>query len=153
MSRAFVKETEMGSEELPDRPVSQHPNDVTPAGLDQIDAALDAARAAYAAAQAVGSRSGLADAARDLRYWTSRRSTAQVVTPSAPNGSVRFGTTVTVVRDDGREQTLRIVGEDEADPKQGTLSHVAPLARALYGKRAGDVVSVAGHEAEIRSVT
>jgi transcription elongation GreA/GreB family factor len=59
---------------------------------------------------------------------------------------------VTIERDDGRRQTWRIVGEDEADPAKGTLSYVAPLARALVGKVAGDTVSVAGSEAEIVSV-
>jgi hypothetical protein len=47
---------------------------------------------------------------------------------------------VTIVRDDGREQTFRIVGEDEADPSQGSISHVSPLARSMFGKRVGDVV-------------
>ena len=42
---------------------------------------------------------------------------------------IRFGGTVTIRRDDGREQTFRIVGEDEADPSRGTLSHASPLAR------------------------
>jgi transcription elongation GreA/GreB family factor len=59
---------------------------------------------------------------------------------------------VTIERDDGRRQTWRIVGEDEADPAKGTLSYAAPLARALVGRRAGDTVSVAGSEAEIVSV-
>ncbi|KMO27425.1 transcription elongation factor, partial [Methylobacterium tarhaniae] len=62
------------------------------------------------------------------------------------------GSTVTIARDDGPEQTFRIVGEDEADPAKGTLAYVAPLARALTGKQAGDSVTVAGHEVEIVSV-
>jgi hypothetical protein len=40
--------------------------------------------------------------------------------------------TVTLRRDDGGEQSFRIVGEDEADPSRGTLSHLSPLARALH---------------------
>ena len=39
--------------------------------------------------------------------------------------------TVTLRRDDGREQSFRIVGEDEADPSRGTVSYVSPLARAV----------------------
>jgi transcription elongation GreA/GreB family factor len=62
---------------------------------------------------------------------------------------VRFGTSVTILRDDGREQTFRIVGEDEADPAQGSISHVSPLARAMFGKRVGDVVAAGTGEAEI----
>jgi transcription elongation GreA/GreB family factor len=56
---------------------------------------------------------------------------------------------VTIVRNDGRRQTFRIVGEDEADPARGTLSHVSPLARALFGKELGDTAKVAQSEAEI----
>jgi transcription elongation GreA/GreB family factor len=53
------------------------------------------------------------------------------------------------VREDDRRQTFRIVGEDEADPAHGTISHASPLARALFGKGVGDVVVIAGGEAEI----
>ena len=60
--------------------------------------------------------------------------------------------TVTIARDEGREQVWRIVGEDEADPKAGTLSHVSPLARALSGKAVGDTVRVADGEAEIVAI-
>jgi transcription elongation GreA/GreB family factor len=66
---------------------------------------------------------------------------------------VRFGQTVAILRDDGREQTFGIVGEDEADPALGTVSHVSPLARALFGKEAGDVVSVAGGDAKILRIS
>jgi len=62
---------------------------------------------------------------------------------------VHFGSTVAIVRSDGRRQTFRIVGEDEADPARGTLSHASPLARALFGKELGDTVKVAQSEAEI----
>jgi len=59
---------------------------------------------------------------------------------------------VTIVRDDGREQTFRIVGEDEADPTRGTISHASPAARALFGKAVGDVVSIGRGEAEITQI-
>ena len=62
---------------------------------------------------------------------------------------MHFGSTVTIVRNDGRRQTFRIVGEDEADPARGTLSHVSPLARALFDKQVGDTIEVAQKEAEI----
>jgi transcription elongation GreA/GreB family factor len=112
-------------EELPDRPISENSNEVTREGLQQIEAALTAAQEAYAAAQANGDRERLASAGRDLRYWTARRSTAVVAPEPDDNSVVRFGHTVTIVRDDGREQTFRIVGEDEADPARGTVSHVS----------------------------
>jgi transcription elongation GreA/GreB family factor len=61
--------------------------------------------------------------------------------------------TVALEREDGRKQTWRIVGEDEADPAKGTISHVSPLARALYGKRVGDVVKAGQGEAEIIAIS
>jgi transcription elongation GreA/GreB family factor len=72
-----------------------------------------------------------------------------VVSAPADLSEVRFGTSVTIVRDDGREQTFRIVGEDEADPARGSISHASPLARAMFGKRVGDVVRAGAGEAEI----
>src|SRR5438270_2424417 len=131
MSRAFIKDAE-GIDELPDRPISDQPNEVTREGLQQIEAALATAQDAYAGAQATGDREGLSGAGRDLRYWTARRSTAVVAPEPEDNSIVRFGHTVTIARDHGREQTFRIVGEDEADPARGTISHVSPLARALF---------------------
>jgi transcription elongation GreA/GreB family factor len=50
---------------------------------------------------------------------------------------VQFGRTVDLERDDGRLQTFRIVGEDEADPASGSVSYVSPLAQALLGKQGG----------------
>jgi transcription elongation GreA/GreB family factor len=100
----------------------------------------------------VGDREGLASARRDLRYWTARRSTAVVAPEPEDNSVVRFGHTVAILRSDGREQTFRIVGEDEADPARGTISQVSPLARALFGKGVGETVSVAGGAAEILSI-
>jgi transcription elongation GreA/GreB family factor len=152
MSRAFVKESDSTAPDLPDRPVSEHPNLVTPEGLAAIERAIDCAGAAHADAMSKGDTAASAAAARDLRYFTTRRSTAQVMAPPADLTTVQFGSRVTVRRDSGssnRTQTFRIVGEDEADPAHGTLSYVSPLARALAGKAVGDVVEVAGGEAEI----
>jgi transcription elongation GreA/GreB family factor len=153
MSRAFVKETDVDAvEDLPDRPVSEHPNDVTAEGLAQIEAAVAEAQAAHGVAQAADDRAAMAQASRDLRYWSARRATARVVPDTDDATQVRFGATVTIVRDDGREQTFRIVGEDEADPARGTLSHASPLARALFGKKIGDVVPAGSGEAEIVAI-
>jgi transcription elongation GreA/GreB family factor len=149
MSRAFVKESDDAFEPPPERPVSNHPNLVTPHGLALIERELAQVQAAHAAALAAGDKAALAYAQRDLRYWTARRASAQVIAAPRPGGGVQFGATVTLRRDDGREQTYRIVGEDEADPTHGTISHVAPLARALLGKSVGDVVQVGNTEAEI----
>jgi transcription elongation GreA/GreB family factor len=153
MSRAFVKEQDAdGVEALPDRPISEHPNIVTETGLAQIEAALAEAREAHARAQASSDRASIAAAARELRYWSARRATAQVVPISRDASEVRFGATVTIMRDDGREQTFRIVGEDEADPTKGSISHISPLARAMLGKAVGDVVRAGNDDAEITSI-
>ena len=151
MSSAFVKEADGNEvvENLPERPVSEHPNFVTAEGLATIEAELERTHREHAQAQAANDRAALARTARDLRYWTSRRTTAQVISPPIAGGEVQFGSTVTIERDDGRRQTFRIVGEDEADPARGTLSHAAPLARALFGKSVGDVVQAGQSEAEI----
>ena len=153
MSRAFVKEeTAETFDDLPERPVSEHPNYVTAQGLAQIEAELERLSQEQAEAIAAKDRAGMAKAARDLRYWTARRSTAQVIPQPDDCTEVRFGCTVTLVRDDGRNQTFRIVGEDEADPTKGTISHVSPLARALLGKKVGDVVPAGRDEAEILAI-
>lgn len=154
MSRAFVKEQDVDAVEgLPERPISEHPNDVTLEGAARIDAELEAARIAYAAAQKSSDRAALASAFRDMRYWSSRRATARIVAPPKDHDQVRFGATVKIARDDGREQTFRIVGEDEADPARGSISHVSPLARAMFGKRVGDVVRAGDGEAEIKRIS
>ncbi|MFT4953689.1 MAG: transcription elongation GreA/GreB family factor [Brevundimonas sp.] len=157
MSVAFTREEDLEATaaDLPDRPVSAHPNLVTPDGLAMIEAELASARTAYAAAQAKGDieadRTAMARATRDLRYWSARRGNAQLV-ETAPDGAVRFGGSVTIEREDGRTQTWRITGEDEADPAKGSVSHVSPLARALMGKRVGDSAVVAGQDVEITAV-
>ena len=69
--------------------------------------------------------------------------------PPPDDEVVRFGVRVTIERADGRRQTLRLVGEDEADPKAGTASYASPLASALMGKGVGDTVLVAGGKIKI----
>jgi transcription elongation GreA/GreB family factor len=151
MSRAFVKEdANPDGDALPERAISPHPNYVTAEGLALIDAEL--VRLGLALAEADEDRAARAGVERDLRYWRVRRATAEVIAPPADNAEVRFGARVTIEREDGRRQTWRIVGEDEADPARGTLSYVSPLAAALIGRGVGDVVAVAGGEAEIVAI-
>jgi transcription elongation GreA/GreB family factor len=158
MAVAFTREEdyEARAADLPDRPISPHPNLVTASGLAAIEAELAAARAAYAAAQAEGGisadRTAIARATRDLRYWSARRASAQLMEPEGRAEAVQFGRTVEIERDDGRRQTFRIVGEDEADPAKGSVSYVSPLARALLGKGVGDVVVVGGGEVEVAGI-
>jgi transcription elongation GreA/GreB family factor len=158
MSVAFTKESdaEAVAADLPDRPIPAHPNLVTAHGLARIEAELSAARAAYAAAQASDQisidRTAMARATRDLRYWSARRASAQLVETRPQDGSIGFGSRVTFQREDGRIQCYAIVGDDEADPAQGSVSYVSPLARAVMGKSVGDVVMLAGHEVEIVAI-
>ena len=67
--------------------------------------------------------------------------------------TLAFGSTVTFRRDDGRVQKYRIVGEDEADPKAGSISFVSPVARLLMGKAVGDEVGASGQNLEIISIS
>ena len=94
----------------------------------------------------------MARAARDLKYYSARRASAQVIAPLSNADRVMFGSMVTFDRADGRQQTFRIVGEDEADAARGTVSHVSPLARALLGKAVGDTAMVAGGEVDIVAI-
>jgi transcription elongation GreA/GreB family factor len=151
MSRAFVKEQDSVNE-LPERLISEHPNLVTGDGLKQIEAEVARFDAAHAAAQADGDREAMATTARDLRYWSARLASAELVPEPADNAHVQFGSTVTIEREDGRKQTYRIVGEDEADPAKGSISFVSPLAVSLVGKSFGDTIKVAGGDAEITAI-
>ena len=151
MSRAFVKEAENDTAELPERPISPHRNFVTEAGLAAIEAALGRFEAAHRAATH-GDREAAAAALREVRYWRARRASAEVVKPPADKSKASFGMTVTLRRDDGREQSFRIVGEDEADPSRGTVSYVSPLARAVLTHGPGETVEIAGREAVVLDV-
>lgn len=153
MSRAFVKEDDSGGiEPLPDRTISLHPNLVTPEGLVAIERMLAQLQQRHGVALKAEDRAEQGAVARELRYWSARRGSAQVVKAPQSPSEVAFGTTVTIKRDDGRRQTWRIVGEDEADPTHGTLSYVSPVARALTGKRIGDVVRAGNSDAEIVAI-
>lgn len=159
MAVAFTKEEsfETASETLlPDRPVSPHLNLVTQAGLKALELQFQQAREAYDAAGTIEDvnerRRQAAGPLRDLRYLAARLRTAQLMADPASTDTVAFGSTVTFSRDDGRVQTYRIVGEDEADPKAGSISYVSPVARLLMGKAVGDVVETGGRELEIITI-
>lgn len=141
---------------LPDRAVSPHPNLVTEAGLKALEQQLQQARKAYEATNAVEDvnerRRQAANPLRDARYFAERVRTAEIMPAPASFNTVAFGSTVTYSRDDGRVQRYRIVGEDEADPKAGSISYVSPVARLLMGKAVGDLVSLGDHELEITAI-
>jgi transcription elongation GreA/GreB family factor len=152
MSRAFVKEADNQAPDLPDRPISPHRNFVTPEGLAAIEGALVRFEAAHRAAIDNGDQQAAASALREVRYWHARRSSAEVVKPAADKTEASFGTTVRLRRHNGREQTFRIVGEDEADPALGTVSYASPLARAILTHGIGETVEIAGREAVILEI-
>jgi len=146
VNRAFVKDPDDAGrpEEVAERPQSPHPNYVTPAGLRQLEAL---------AAELSNRRDRLRDAGkladphewatvqRDLRWVEGRLQRAIQVEPAAQAPDrVGFGTTVEVQDEAGQVETYCIVGEDEADPAQGRISWVSPLAEALLHAEPGDEV-------------
>lgn len=148
MSRAFVKEGDgdSGDSGLPDRPVSPHPNYVTPDGLEQLRqeaARLEALRAELAESpDDIALRDRLPAVERDLRYFRQRLQDAiEVPAPEPPVTRVQFGCSVGFEDDAGKSYRYRIVGEDQADAAHGLISWVSPLARALKGKEVGDEVT------------
>lgn len=150
MSRAFTREDD--SENIADigeRPVSQHRNLVTESGLAMIEAEVAALRGELAKAEAEGNREKIALVSRDLRYWNARRENAELSVPDPDSDVLRFGMSVTIEDDDGHKNTWKIVGEDEADASKGKISHVSPMAIALFGKSVGDLATVNGKEWEI----
>jgi transcription elongation GreA/GreB family factor len=159
VSVAFTKEdsAETAAEtQLPDRPISGHPNLVTAGGLKALESQLNEARVAYEAAALIEDvnerRRQSAGPVRDLRYYAERLRTAQLMPDPATIEIVAFGSTVTFTRDDGRRQTYRIVGEDEADPKAGSISYVSPIAAAFMGKSVGDSVTLGEQDLEITAI-
>ncbi|PPD46607.1 MAG: transcription elongation factor [Methylocystis sp.] len=155
MSSAFTKEQDDDNprEDLPDRPVSPHRNLVTTEGLQQIDDALTRLHGEIEKATAAGDNHALALAQRDLRYWTARRASAEVIRPIADHSHVRFGHRVVVELEGGERRTFRLVGEDEGDPAKGLIPYVAPLGVALMGKSVGDKAEVVHHSAKIIEIS
>ena len=126
-------------------PIPPGPNLVTPRGLALIGERVTALEARAQQLTAEGAEEDqIKSAKRDLRYWQTRQITAQPV--SAPDGtSVQIGTTVTF-RLNGKERSLGIVGDDEADPAAGLIAFSAPLTRALMGAEAGEMLEFGGKD-------
>ncbi|GAB1581355.1 transcription elongation factor GreA [Phyllobacterium phragmitis] len=152
MSRAFTKEQDDAPIDIAERPISPHRNLVTPEGLKQIESEIATLQEQLHKANDEEDRETIARVARDLRYWTARRETAEVSVPDADSDVVRFGMTVTIENEDGKAQTWKIVGEDEADAAHGKISHVSPMAVALFGKGVGDIITVNDKEWEITAI-
>lgn len=147
MSRAFVKESddELG-DELPERPVPEHANYVTPRGLEQLRARMRELAEQHEQLKPLSAddseaKRKLREVERDQRYFVAQLERAEVVDPAQqPKDQVRFGATVSVEDETGRRETFAIVGDDEADVAAGRISWASPLSRSLLGARVGDTV-------------
>jgi transcription elongation GreA/GreB family factor len=131
-----------------ERPIPPGPNLVTARGLAQIRgrvAELEASLSQLADEDAIKA------ARRELRYWSTRQSTAQLM-DNADGSRVAFGCTVTF-QIKRRQRTITIVGDDEADPASGLLAFSAPLSRALMGAEPGETLDFANVEDAIEVVS
>jgi transcription elongation GreA/GreB family factor len=151
MSRAFTRQDDSDGviADIGERPVSKHRNLVTAEGFKAIEAEVASLRAELARAEAETDRERIALISRDLRYWNARRETAELSIPDPESDVVRFGMTVTIEDENGKQHRWKIVGEDEADTSKGKISHASPMAAALFGKKVGDTAVVSGKEWEI----
>jgi len=120
-------------------PIPPGPNLVTARGLRLIQekvAELEALVPTLEAGQPLDA------AKRDLRYWRTRKATAQLA-PQPKGLSVEFGATV-IYRLNGKERTLTLVGDDEADPAGGLIAFSAPLARAMMHAEPEELIPYGG---------
>lgn len=146
MSRAFVKEgdDELTAGEMPERPLSDHPNYVSPRGLELLHARLrelQNQRERLTAEDDPMAKQKLLEVKRDIRYYKAQAERAQVVDPAGqPQDEVHFGATVTISDEDDKRHTFHIVGDDEADVTSGRISWASPLAKAMIGAKIGDTV-------------
>lgn len=147
MSRGFVKEDDLehAGTDLPERPVSDQPNYVTPLGLKQLEAEtarLEALRSKLSPQKedpSIQQQLGMVE--RDLRYFQARLEQAILVDPAGQDKDhVVFGATVHMEDEEGVIHIFTIVGEDEADIAAHKVSWASPLAKALLGHKAGDSV-------------
>ena len=146
MNRAFVKDYEGDADDaLPEMPLSDNPNYVTPHGAALLRARLATAQARRDTLKAaeddtLAQERELSSLERELRWLSARVANAiEVDLSKQPRERVAFGAIVTVDSEDG-EHRWQIVGEDEADVEHGLVSYVSPLAQALLGARVGDEV-------------
>ena len=165
MSKAFTKEDDGAEEDLPDEPnplPAGVKNYITPQGFQRLrDELRELARVerpkvveivSWAAGNGDRSENGdyiygkkrLREIDRRIRFLTKRLEIAEIVDPALQkrHDQVFFGATVTYETESGTENTITIVGVDEADLDQGQVSWVSPIARALLKARIGDTVEL-----------
>ncbi|MDF7773680.1 GreA/GreB family elongation factor [Sphingomonas sp. AOB5] len=140
MSVAFRRESDEEHKEPKfELPLPAGPNMVTPRGPALLAAKVAEIEAAVAAESNDEAREVLK---RELRYWHTRQSTAQVA-PVPEEDVVAIGSRVRI-RLAGKERVIDIVGHDEADPAADRIAFQAPLARALIGAETGEFVAFNG---------
>lgn len=145
MSRASVNE-DAGADrpDLPELPLSAHPNYVTPRGLAALQSRLAARIAELTQLRGRSERlDKLPEAAaeRDIRWLEARLASAILVDPHrADLSTVSFGLRVQLATEDGQTLSYEITGEEEADATAGRIAPHSPLARALLGAKVGDEV-------------
>jgi transcription elongation factor GreB len=145
MSRAFVNEDNAAAQadQPVERSVSEHPNYVTAQGFAQLQARVADLQAEQTQLQGRGDngdKQRLVDVQRDLRYFSLRLQSAQVVAHAGDTGRVRIGSWVTFADEEDHRQRVQLVGEDQADVAQGLVNWASPLGRALLGTGLGDEV-------------
>ncbi|MCM8570154.1 GreA/GreB family elongation factor [Gramella jeungdoensis] len=147
MSRGFVKEGDQEEPPLiPPRAAlpAGETNYVTPAGLEDLKAEmmqLEQERANIVAENDTEKRRTQALIDGKINLLTERLNTARLLKPAdQPEDEVRFGAKVELENlDSGQKQEFQIVGVDEADIKKKKIAFVAPLARAITGKKLEEV--------------
>jgi len=145
MIRAFVNEDQAAAQadQPVERRVSDQPNYLTASGLRQLQqrvAELNALRNQLQGQGEGADKQRLADTERDLRYFSARVQSAQVVPAATSLSKVQIGSRVSFVDEQGQAHEVRLVGEDEADAGRGLINWGSPLGRALLGASPGDEV-------------
>jgi len=148
MSRAFVKENDLehAGIDIPERPISDEPNYVTPNGLKLLHITIDALEVEREELKHKKddpiAKQKIAIIERNMRYYAARIESAILTASESEDHSiVLFGAKVTVEDEDGKLSTYEIVGEDEADIHQNKVSYLSPLAEALMGGKLNDEVT------------
>ncbi|NWA04414.1 GreA/GreB family elongation factor [Pseudomonas gingeri] len=145
MSRAFVNEDSAAAQasQPVERQVSTQPNYVTATGLAQLQERVAGLQAEYSRQSALGEQADKqrqADIERDLRYFNQRLSSAVLAVRAISTDVVQIGSRVTFANEQGEEQQVQLVGEDQADYTRGLINWGSPLGRALLGAHPGDEV-------------
>jgi transcription elongation factor GreB len=164
MSKAFVKEEDNDDDDAGEAAASPLPggkNYITPAGLgrlkDELRRLLDEERptmvktVSWAASNGDRSENGdyiygkrrLREIDKRIRFLSKRIEIAHVVNPTSQEGpKVKFGATVKLLGEDGRQKTFSIVGVDETDVARGRISWISPIGTALLSGSEGEVVTL-----------